>query len=187
MKKDELEKLLHKVAYKEVNYNRGVVNQLLYFSMIIIGAFFWFIINIADNEILGLSPVISVLALSLCMAIIIALIGISISKQFRQQNVQWKIINAIENANNEKKIPKEFRYDYYSVMPRRYTWMLLYIFCFLMLVNLVIMNYCLYYAFDINFCTVSFWFISIGILLVFGGEFYKTGIKNVESKDNEVK
>lgn len=180
MNKDELERLLHDVAYKEVNYNRSVVNQLLYFSMIIIGAFFWFIINIAGKSILGLSATIFVLLLSFCVAVIIGLIGISISKQFRQENVQWNIINAIEGSNDIKEIPKEYRYDSYKIFPRRYTWMLLSIFCFLMLINLVIMDYCLFIAFKSNLLTGIVCCLSLIILLAFGWEFYNTGVKSVD-------
>lgn len=169
--------MINKEAHGEINYNRSVVNQLLYFSIMIIGAYFWLIINVEDKVILELNPNVVILLLSICIIIIIGLIGVSISKQLQQENVQWKRINEIE-----KSLDSQLSYDGYKIIPRLYSWILLIIFCFLSFINITIFNWCVLIVYGWTACQIIVAGALYVLIPIYGYFFYQIGIKEVELK-----
>jgi hypothetical protein len=173
MKKQEIEKSIHDIAYQEINYNRSVINQLLYFAMLIIAAYFWLILNIGDKSIIGFNAAELIMYLSLSVLLVVGAIGLSISKQLQQENIQWIIINEVESAIKNKGL----RYDTYNKYPKLYSKILLTIFCFLCLINAAIFNRCLIIACGIRFWSILIPFIIYMLIVVYGVFFYKIGIK----------
>jgi len=176
MDKNEKIVLIHTIAYKEINYNRSVVNQLLYFSIIIMGAFFWFVLNLKDSSLLGLGPKWLIFALSCCITIIICLIGISICKQFQQERVQWGIINSIQSKDLDKKL----NYNNYKINKYLYEYVLMAMFSFLAAINLTIINYSLYVCVKDRLITMKYFLymplISIVIWLLYMLFLYYIGL-----------